>query len=82
MYAGGMGPTSIAAKLDPPRSSGSVASFIGLLPEPEKSELKAQYLANRALLKSPQAATTQIYRAGRMDPTKRKADFRGQKGYK
>ncbi len=82
MYASGMGPKSIAAKLDPPRPKSSVSSFLSLLPEPEKSELKAQYLANRALLKSPQAATTQIYRAGRMDPTKRKADFRGQKGYK
>jgi len=83
MYASGMGQTSIAAKLDPPRSSGSVAGFISLLPEPEKSELKAQYLANRALKKSPKAAITKRTRPGQIGAdTSLGTDWRVGKGYK
>jgi AraC-like DNA-binding protein len=82
MYASGMGATSIAAKLDPPRLAGVVSTFLSRLPEPEKTNLKNQYLANNSLLKSPQAATTNVYRAGRIDPTKRGTDWRVGKGYK
>jgi hypothetical protein len=82
LYASGMGQTSIAARLDPPRPKSSVSEFLRRLPEPEKTELRNQYLANRALLKSQQAATTNIYRAGRIDPTKRGTDWRVGKGYK
>ena len=81
-YANGIGPTAIAAKLNPQRSYGSVAGFLFRVPEPERSELRAQYQANASLKKSPQAATTQIYRAGRMDPSSRGPDWRVGRGYK
>jgi hypothetical protein len=82
MYASGMSTTSIAAKFIPPKSAGVVWNFLSKLPEPEKTNLKNQHLANRALLKSPQAATTNVYRAGRIDPTKAGTDWRVGKGYK
>lgn len=82
-YASGMGPTSIAAKLDPPRSKSSVWTFLSKLPEPEKTNLRNQHLANRALLKSPEAATTKRIRPGRIGAdTSIGPDWRVGKGYK
>lgn len=83
MYASGMGPTSIAARLDPPRLLSSVYAFLSLLPEPENTELRNQYLANRALLKSQQAAITKRTRPGRIGAdTSIGPDWRVGKGYK
>jgi hypothetical protein len=82
-YASGMGPTSIGSRLDPPRHSGVVSEFLRRLPEPEKTEIRNQYLANRALLKSPQAATTKRIRPGRIGAdTSIGPDWRVGKGYK
>ena len=83
MYASGMGQTSIAARLDPPRPKSSVSEFLRRLPEPEKTNLKNQYLANRALKKSPKAATTKRIRPGRIGAdTSLGTDWRVGKGYK
>ncbi len=82
MYASGVSATSIAAKLRPRRHPAVVTKLLLRLPEPERSELRAQYQANASLEKSPQAATAKVYRAGRMDPTNRGLDWGIGKGYK
>ena len=86
LYASGVGPTSIAAILSKSagktRSGSSVSNFFHRMAEPERTQLRNQHLANRDLKRQPQAATTNVYKAGRIDPGGKGTDWTVGRGYK
>ena len=89
-YRQGTGPTAIAAifmkNIDsqPPGTEEMTGKHVSSMLEylPNYRELQSQYQANRNLRRDPEPFTTNVYRAGVIDPKGRKTDWQVGRGYK
>jgi DNA-binding CsgD family transcriptional regulator len=85
-YASGIGPTAITALLNkslkPEEQLFNMAQVQSVIQQSRNyRELQSQYHSNKSLHREPESFTANVYRAGRMDPTKRTPDWR-RGGYK